>query len=328
MSTEMTTRSVVLADAPARTARRSKRPPHGHSHLLRRESRGAWLLLSPYMIVLVIVGLIPIGYAVVTSMMRAPTPVDPTSGFGGFSSFVTVFTDYRFIQTFLNIFAVLIIWIPIMMIGIVGMSLLVHASPGRFGSTMRFLYYIPAALAGIANLMLWVYLLNPSQSPIQGFWNLLGLTSIKAVVASPGHLPFILTAMLFFQGTGTWIVIVNGGLNGISDEVLEAARLDGAGAWKLAWHVKIPLIRPWVGYAALMNVAYGFQLFLEPQLLDQVSSNAVADQWAPNQLAYAFAFSNFNFPAAAALSLVLLVITLAIGMVIVFRSGLFGDEEH
>jgi multiple sugar transport system permease protein len=122
-------------------------------------------------------------------------------------------------------------------------------------------------------------------------------------------------------------VVVNGGLNGIPGEVLEAARIDGASAWHLARHVKLPMIRPWIGYAALMNLAYGFQLFLEPQLLDQVASNALPDQWTPTQLGYAFAFSNYNFPAAAAMSLILLVITLGIGLVIVFRSGLFGERE-
>jgi multiple sugar transport system permease protein len=62
-------------------------------------------------------------------------------------------------------------------------------------------------------------------------------------------------------------------------------------------------------------------------LLDQVASNALPDQWTPTQLGYAFAFSNYNFPAAAAMSLILLVITLSIGLLIVFRSGLFGTEE-
>ena len=133
--------------------------------------------------------------------------------------------------------------------------------------------------------------------------------------------------MMFFQGVGSWIIVVNGGLNGISEDVLEAASLDGANAWQLAWHVKLPIIRPWIGYAALMNLAYGFQLFLEPQLLDQVASNALPDQWTPTQLGYAFAFSNYNFPAAAAMSLILLVITLGIGLLIVFRSGLFGEED-
>ena len=77
-----------------------------------------------------------------------------------------------------------------------------------------------------------------------------------------------------------------------------------------------------------MNLAYGFQLFLEPYLLRQISSGSVEAEWAPTQLGYAFAFTNRNFPAAAAMSIILLVITLAIGIFIVFRSGLFGDEKE
>lgn len=312
---------------PGRGLRTKRQSAAGRRKLHQREVRGAWTLLSPYMVLLLIGGIIPIFYAVYTALQRPATPVQPEGGFGGISSFVTVFSDFRFWQTFGNIFSVLIVWLPIMMLGIVGLALLVHASPGRFGNTMRFLYYIPGALAGIANLVLWVYLLNPAQSPIAGLWNVMGLDTIKAVVATDGNLPFILAGMLFFQGIGTWIVVVNGGLNGIPDEVLEAASIDGANAWHTAWHVKLPIIRPWIGYAALMNLAYGFQLFLEPQLLDQVSSNALPDQTTPTQLGYAFAFSNYNFPAAAAMSLILLVITLGIGLLIVFRSGLFGEEE-
>ncbi|MCL8025486.1 carbohydrate ABC transporter permease [Nocardioides bruguierae] len=324
MTTGLTTErpAAEVADSPSPPTRGRARRYNG------AETRGAWALLAPYLVLLLVAGLVPIGYALVTSLQKAPTPLEPDTGFGGLDSFRTVVSDYRFLDTFLNIFAVLIVWLPIMMIGIVGLALLIHASPGRFGASMRFLYFIPGALAGVANFVLWVYLLNPSQSPVEGFWHALGIETIKQAVASPGHLPFILTAMMFFQGVGSWIVVVNGGLNGISEETLEAASLDGANAWQLAWHVKLPIIRPWIGYAALMNLAYGFQLFLEPQLLDQVSSNAIDDQWTPTQLGYAFAFSNYNFPAAAAMSLILVVITMAIGLVIVFRSGLFGEKEH
>ncbi|WP_066039758.1 carbohydrate ABC transporter permease [Herbiconiux solani] len=296
------------------------------SWLHRDETVGAWILLAPYTILFLVAAAIPIGYAFVISMQKAPTLVNPKSGFGGFDSFATVIGDYRFWSTFVNIFTLMAIWLPIMIIGIVALALLIHASPGRFGGAMRFIYYIPGALGGIANFVLWVYLIDPVNSPIAFLWQGIGASTYKEVI-TPGNMPFILTAMLFFQGVGTWIVVVNGGLNGISDEVMEAARLDGANAWQLAWHVKLPLIRPWVGYAALMNLAYGFQLFLEPYLLRQISSGSVVAEWAPTQLGYAFAFTNRNFPAAAALSIILLVITLAIGLVIVTRSGLFGDDR-
>ncbi|MFJ4037567.1 carbohydrate ABC transporter permease [Microbacterium sp. NPDC090007] len=282
--------------------------------------------MAPYAVLFLVAAAIPIGYALWISLQKAPTMVNPKTGFGGIDAYVTAFADFRFIDTFVNIFTVMIVWLPLMIVGIVGLALLVHASPGRFGGAMRFIYFLPGALAGIANFVLWVYLLNPSISPIAFLWQGMGVTNLKEVTTTE-NLPWILTAMLFFQGVGTWIVIVNGGLNGIAEEVFEAAKIDGANSWQLAWQIKLPLIRPWIGYAALMNLAYGFQLFLEPYLLRQISSGSVDAEWAPTQLGYAFAFTNRNFPAAAAMSIILLVITLAIGMFIVFKSGLFGEEE-
>jgi ABC-type sugar transport system permease subunit len=304
--------------APRRSRRRA---------LHRVEARGAWVLMAPYMLLFLVAAAIPIGYAFYISLQKPATLVNPQTGFGGLEAFVTVITDYRFIDTFVNIFTVMAIWLPLMILGVVGLALLVHASPGRFGGSMRFIYFVPGALAGIANFVLWVYLLNPTESPIAFLWQGMGLDTLKEVTTTE-NLPWILTAMLFFQGVGTWIIIVNGGLNGIPDEIFEAASLDGANAWQLAWRIKLPLIRPWIGYAALMNLAYGFQLFLEPYLMRQISAGSIDAEWAPTQLGYAFAFTNRNFPAAAAMSIILLVITLAIGIFIVFKSGLFGDEKE
>jgi ABC-type sugar transport system permease subunit len=307
------------AGAPPRRSRRRA--------LHRVEARGAWVLMAPYMLLFLVAAAIPIGYAFYISLQKPATLENPQTGFGGLEAFVTVITDYRFVDTFVNIFTVMAIWLPLMILGVVGLALLVHASPGRFGGSMRFIYFVPGALAGIANFVLWVYLLNPTYSPIAFLWQGMGLDTLKEITTTE-NLPWILTAMLFFQGVGTWIIIVNGGLNGIPDEIFEAASLDGANAWQLAWRIKLPLIRPWIGYAALMNLAYGFQLFLEPYLMRQISAGSIDAEWAPTQLGYAFAFTNRNFPAAAAMSIILLVITLAIGIFIVFKSGLFGDEKE
>jgi multiple sugar transport system permease protein len=312
------------AGTQARTPRRRAHPP-----MRRREVVGAWTLMLPYIVLLLIGGIVPIGYALWVSFQKSPTLLQPDlTGFGGLDAYVKAFTDFRFAQSFIDIFSVLIVWLPIMIVAVVGLALLVHSSPGRFGSIMRFIYYIPGALGGVANLMLWVYLLNPSQSPISGFLHALGLTTIKQVVATPGDLAIILSAMLLLQGLGQWVVTVNGGLNSIPDEILEAASLDGANAWQLAWRVKLPMIRQWIGYAALLNLAYGFQLFLEPYLLNQVASGALPSEYTPTQLGYWFAFVGHDFPSAAAMSVIIVIITLAIGLVVVFRSGLFSVEEH
>jgi multiple sugar transport system permease protein len=103
--------------------------------------------------------------------------------------------------------------------------------------------------------------------------------------------------------------------------------MDGAGSWRVARDIKLPLIRPWLGYMLLLNIAYGFQLFLEPSLLGEATHGLVSPTYTPNELSYTYAFQILNTQAAAAMSVILLVITLAIGLLVVTRVGLFKDAK-
>jgi multiple sugar transport system permease protein len=299
----------------------ASRAVSSRGHLRRGEGIGAGILVGPYLILLLIAGVVPTIYAVIQSFQS-----ESGTGFAGFANFGRIIGDFRFFLTFQHILITLLVWIPIMMIGVVGLALLVHASPGKLGSSMRIIYYIPGAMAGTANFMLWLFLLNPGQSPLDFLWNGFGYTNLNQV-AQPSHMPMILAAMLFFQGAGTWLVIVNGGLNSIPDEVLEAGVVDGAGPVSLAWRIKLPIIRPWLGYMLLLNIAYGFQLFVEPQVMSQATHGLISPQWSPNQLSYTYAYQIMNTPAAAAMSVLLLLISLGLGLLIVSRSGLFANQD-
>jgi multiple sugar transport system permease protein len=275
------------------------------------------MLVGPFLIVLVVAGALPAIYAVVESLISSTT-----GGFAGLSNYLTVVTNFRFLPSFGDVGLLLLVWLPMMVVGVVGLSLLVDASRGRFGRTMLFVYYIPAALAGITNFMLWLLILDPNVSPVAFFWKALGQTSIDGLLSSPMNVIWILAAMLFYEGSGSWLLIVLGGLNSISDEVIEAAQIDGCNQWKLAWRIKLPMITPWIGYLVLMNFAYGFQIFLEPQLLAAAAQGILSPQWSPNQLSYTYAYSVGNTGAAAALSVILLIITLGLGVLIVTKTGL------
>jgi multiple sugar transport system permease protein len=301
-------------DVRGRTRRgRSGRP---------KEGLGAAVLVIPYLILLFVAGIVPVVYAVLESLKSSRGQI------GSVNAYHVVTRYYDFFTTFRDIGIVMLVWLPLMMVGVVSMALLVHATPGRLGGAMRFIYYLPGALAGVANFMLWLFLLDPSVSPVSGVLHALGIQNLDQALA-PDRLPVVLALMLFFQGAGTWMVILYGGLNGISEDVLEAASLDGANGWQIALSVKLPIIRPWVGYMALMNIAYGFQLFLEPNVLSAAANGVINPQYTPNQLSYYFAFGGAvgGIPAAAAMSVILLVITLCLGIVIVTKSGLFNREE-
>ena len=283
------------------------------------EVRAAVILVAPFCFLLLVAGIIPMVYGIYISL-------EERGGGFGFSAYERIINDFRFVDTFVNVLTTLLVWIPIMMVGVVGLALLVYNTRSRFGSSMRFIYFMPGALAGIANIVLWLFLLNPGASPLDPLWEALGYTTINQV-AHPSNMPWILTGILFLQGAGTWLVIMNGGLNGINEEVMEAATVDGAGKVAMAWRIQLPMIRPWIGYMALLNVAYGFQLFIEVQVLGAVTAGQISPQWSPNQLSYTYAFQVLDTPAAAAMAVILLGISLTIGLIVIERSGLFKDAD-
>lgn len=281
---------------------------------------GAYTLLAPFLVLLMVAGVLPFSYAIIKSLQAKG------GGFAGFENFQTIVSDFRFEQSFRNVGITALWFLPLIVLAAVGLAILAHASSPRLSASMRFVFYIPGAFAGMANFVLWLYVLDPTVSPISGAWNSLGWDTLGAVV-QPGHLPQILTVMLLFQGLGAWLLIIYGGLNSISEEVMEAAAIDGANAFRRAWHIQIPILRPWIGYLILMNTAYVLQLFLEPALLAQATNGKISPDWTPNQLSFTYAFGILNEQAAAAMSVILLMITLTIGMVIVTRTKLFGDPQ-
>ena len=72
-----------------------------------------------------------------------------------------------------------------------------------------------------------------------------------------------------------------GALNNISIEVMEAARIDGAGPVKTARYIQIPLLRKWIAYMAVISLAVGTQLFVEPKILSLASRGVVPKDYSP-----------------------------------------------
>ena len=104
--------------------------------------------------------------------------------------------------------------------------------------------------------------------------------------------------------------------------------MDGAGGWRTAWHIQLPMIRKWIVYLAILAFAGGTQLFVEPQLLQTASLQRVSPTWSPNQLAYVLAFQHGDFNGAAAVSVLLLALGLVAAALLVTRSRLFEVAER
>ncbi len=274
---------------------------------------------SGYAVLLVLFGIIPTLYAVFLAFTG-------DGGFVGFDNFVRVFGDYRFWPAVSHVALYLVIWLTLQTIFVVLLALVVHSIGVRWLSvTTRFIYYIPGALAGASSVMLWLFVLDPTVSPVAFLLRWFGFGSFVSTV-SVDNLPIIFTIIAFWTGAGGWIVIMYGALNNISTEVLEAARVDGAGAVRTAWNIQLPLMRKWISYMGIMTLAAGTQLFVEPRVLSQASKGVVPADYSLNQLAYLYAFRQNDFNGSAAIALILLVVAVGLAAFFVFRGGLFERE--
>ncbi|MFC9561615.1 carbohydrate ABC transporter permease [Agromyces sp. NPDC056965] len=288
----------------------------------RRPGWAGLAFAAPYTALLLAFGVFPTVYAIYLAF------TNDRGQFTGLGQFIKVMQDYRFAPAFLNISVYLVMWLTVVIVLTVVVAVILRGRmrPG-LSAVFRFLYYIPGALAGVASVLVWLFMLDPHVSPAAGLLRAMGWETF-AEVLDPANLPVIFVIIAFWTGAGGWIVVMYGALNNIPDEVLEAARMDGAGPWKTAWHVQIPMIRKWIVYMAILAFAAGTQLFVEPQLMQTASLGRVSPTWSPNQLAYVFAFQNGDFNGAAAISLFLLLIGVILAVVLVTRSGLFKVDEE
>jgi len=286
---------------------------------VRSRSRAGYLFVGGYVALLVLVGIWPAVYAfdlAVTSFGGA---------FTGLANFVDTFRAGQLVPAFVHIAVFTAIWLTTLVVVVVGLCLVTHTLSRRLGAAFRFVCYLPAAFAGSASVLLWLFMLQPGPSPWDFVLRALGRQTLGDSLAG-GNLPVAFALIAFWCGAGGWILVIHGALANIPNEVLEAAALDRAGPIKTALWIKVPLIKRWIVYMLIVTFAAGTQLFAEPQLVSEASKGMVDATWSPNTLATFLAFQHDNFNEAAAISVDLLVVAVVCAAALVFRTRLFSVD--
>jgi multiple sugar transport system permease protein len=282
--------------------------------------RPGHLFVSGYVVLLALFGVIPVVYSVYLAFTKA------SGGFAGFTNFTRSAQDYRLVPAVEHVAAYIVIWLVSLTVFVVLLALMVHRVARKATkAVLRFCYYIPGALAGASSVLLWLFVLDPTTSPVGWLLKATGNDHLTTVI-EPGHLPLVFAVIAFWTGAGGWILVLYGALNTIPEDVMEAARMDGAGPLRTAWGIQLPLIRKWVVYMLVLSVAAGTQLFVEPELVSQASFGIVPNSYSVNQLAYQFAFAQNDFNGSAAISIDLLIVALLFAGLFVARGRLFETD--
>ena len=282
-----------------------------------RDIRMSYLLLLPYLLLLLMFGVLPIAYALGLSFFDTIEMV-----FWGFTNYQFVFDDFRVSASVVNVLTFVAIWVAMTVVGVATLSLMLDSIGRRTAAVLRTIYFLPGAVTSSAIVVLWLFVLDPSVSPFQPILHLFGWATRADVLSGIG-LSGIFAIMAYFAGSGGWIVVFGGALSSLPTEVMEAARIDGASRFQLAIRIKLPMIWRSLVLMAILSFAGGLQLFVEPQLMALTGGQFTQNDWSLNQMAFQYAFRMGDFGASAALSTLLVGFSIAIALVLVFATKFY-----
>ncbi len=279
---------------------------------MKARTRAAALLLTPFFLLFTAVLVVPIGYAVWLSLF---TEKQSGLGFGGsetvftgLGNYATALGDRAFREGFGVLLGYCLLYLPLLLGGALGLALLLDSALARARRLFQLALFLPHAVPGIIAALIWVYLYTPQLSPVVRAMEAGG---IGFDFFSPeGALPSVVNIALW-EWLGYNLIIFYAALQAIDRSVLEAATVDGAGAWRTAFAVKIPLLRGSLAMVGLFTVIGSLQLFTEPLILSRGTGSAVTSTWTPNMYAYSAAFDRNDYGLAAAAS-ILLALTAAL----------------
>ena len=221
--------------------------------------------------------------------------------FVGFHNFEVAFTSDTFWLSLLN----LLIWVVgcvggQLVLGMIGAILLNQKLRGR--AVIRGAVLVPWATASILVSLMWLWMLNPNFGIINHFLQMVGLLSgPKDWLGDPATALPTLILIDVWQGVPFFAVMLLAALQSVPKELLEAAKIDGAGPLQSFWRVTLRYIMPTVLITVVLRAVWSANYF---DLILVVTNGGPADATLTLPLfAYQTAYQQFDFGLAAALGI-------------------------
>lgn len=303
--------STVAERPPARTAAgRGARPDRNATR--RRQNIVAYCFVLPFMLVFVAMLIVPLVYSGYLSLFT--TQLVGGEQFAGVANYVQALTDPRFFEGLGRMALFLVIQVPVMLVLALAIALALDSGRVRGGPLVRLLVFIPYAVPGVIAALMWGYLYGNDFGPIAQTIRALGLDAPNLL--SEGNILGSMMNIVTWEFVGYNMIIMYAALRSVPTDLYEAAEIDGAGQFRVAWSIKIPAIRPAIILTVIFSTIGTFQLFNEPALLDRISPNAISSSYTPNFYAYNLAFTNQDVNYAAAVAFILGVVIMIVSYVV------------
>ncbi len=179
--------------------------------------------------------------------------------FVGLNNYVTMFTrDPRLVKSVYNSLYYSLLSVPLGMISSLGLAVLLNARVRGIG-IYRTIYYLPSLVPPVAGTLLWMLIMDPRQGLLNTLLRALGLPAPGWFADANWSKPALLVMSMWGIGSSTLIFLAS--LKEVPHEMIEAATIDGAAAWRRFWAITVPMISPVVLFNLVMSILGSFQVF-------------------------------------------------------------------
>jgi multiple sugar transport system permease protein len=226
----------------------------------------------------------------------------------GLDNYTDLLSDPTTREVFLHTLAYCAGYLPLVFAGGLGLALLLNQRlPGR--AFFRAAYFLPVVTSWVVVALVWKWLLNPTSGLVNSLLGALGAPQPGWWTDPTWALPAVILASAW-KDLGFVMVIMLAGLQAIPQDILEAARTDGAGAWQRFWRVTLPLLSPSTFFVVVISLINGFQVFDQVYVMTAGGPSG-ASQVVVGQI-YDLTFRYGRAGEASALSWILFAVILVI----------------
>jgi raffinose/stachyose/melibiose transport system permease protein len=231
--------------------------------------------------------------------------------FVGFDNYVRMLTqDPVFWRALLNS----VLWVVLSLLVPLLISLLLAIGLNRqlLGrNLLRSVFYLPAVFAAITVAAMWRWIYNPTLGLVNQFLESVGLGAWTQTWLGDPQFAFgsVFVASVW-QAVGFGMVLLLAGLQNVPQELVEAARIDGANAWQVFRNVTIPALRPTIVVVVILTIINSLKVF---DLVVGMTGGGPAQSTQVLALwSYTQSFTNHSFGQGGAVATVLLLVSLAL----------------
>jgi multiple sugar transport system permease protein len=268
-----------------------------------------YVFVSASLLIVVVLNIVPLAFTLLDSVQKNSL-LDPTHPFVGLKNYVGVLTDPDFQNAFRNTMEYLVL----IVVGVIGLGLpfALWLQGVKHRGLMIALLMIPWAVPGTVNGELWSLIFKPTNGLLNGILQMLHITSTD-VIWLQGSTALPLTALtLIWQVVPFATLILLAGLEYIPTELLEAARVDGAGSLTTFQRITLPLLRPAIAISIVQASISALAIFDQIYVLNGNSARTISLV----QQMYLYTFRNLDFGFGVSAAMITTVVSVGVSLTV------------